>query len=245
MPNNFLEKTLEDIIFDNREYIHEKGLPRFKNQAFRQFFLPSGRKIDIITFDLLHGSLDVHIYELKKEYIDAAAICQAYNYLHEFMGLTAGNFESYNVKVIMIGKKYEPVSLLDGLKADIDVYTYDYGMNGIEFQKQNSGISYTAANDVFSTALWAWGMHMLHYPEGQPSTVNIYTGYLRHIADNPEYDAEVKNRRDRYYKPVLMLPEPDNSLRLSPTTLTDADSTKYLPIYDDENPDYIKSSVED
>ena len=57
MPNDFLEKTLEDIVYENRYVMHEMGLSRFKSHAYRQVILPSGRKIDILGFEIKDGQI--------------------------------------------------------------------------------------------------------------------------------------------------------------------------------------------
>lgn len=239
MPNDFLEKTLEDIIFENKAEIHKKGLPKFRSNTFRQFYLPSGKKIDIISFDLYQGTLWVDLYELKKDTVDTASICQAYNYLHEFTGLIHGGFNDCHINIIMIGKKYEPISLLNAMNINISVFVYDYGMNGPQFLKQEILIKEALPNDIFTQAMWAWGEGRLHYPEGQPSVVNIAKGYMNYLADKPDFDSEIRTIRNAAVKEIKLLPAPhtasDEPTRSWPwNTIISYDESAY----DDNGPHY-------
>lgn len=45
MKSDFLEKDLEDLIFKNKDRIHEYGFIQFSTNSFRQYVLPSGKKL--------------------------------------------------------------------------------------------------------------------------------------------------------------------------------------------------------
>lgn len=71
MPNDFLEKTPEDIVFENRAVIHTKGLCKFRGTSFRQVILPSGKKMDIISYDIRNGrDLNLRLFRVMNEILD-------------------------------------------------------------------------------------------------------------------------------------------------------------------------------
>lgn len=220
MPNNFLEKSLEDIIYENNDEIHSRGLSKFKNTTFRQFELPSGKKIDLITYSLFRGSISVDIYELKKEQIDTATVYQLYNYAHEFLGMVSDEFQIVNIKLVLVGKAYQPISILEAVNLPIEIYTYEYAMTGIVFTKQSSSPKSFSPNNPFVNALIAFGTR-LSFPEGQPKVMNILNQYLDYLKNNPEYDHEIETvkKEDFTIKPQLLLPstskEYDSEERIS------------------------------
>lgn len=177
MPSDFLEKTLEDIIFDNRHCIHNHGLPKFRKTIFRQFVLPSGKKLDIFSYDLIDGHIVIDIYELKRNAINTDAICQAYNYFMEVNGFIAGKFKSIDIHIIMIGRYYDPVMIFEKMNLPFSVYTYDYKLNGMTFVKHQERRHPKSTNDDFCLGLWAFGNGSIYYPNGQPETVNIANIY--------------------------------------------------------------------
>lgn len=191
MPNDFLEKTLEDIIFENKSTIFLRGIPEFLKRTFRQFILPSGKKIDIISFEILEEELFVQIWELKRDVINIDAICQAYDYLWEFMG-AVHDFKKINSEIILIGKQYNPISIMSDIKSKISIFTYSYGMDGITFNVCRTFRGKSSPHSIFSSALYAWATGMLHYPEGQPASVNITTGYMQFVASDPSFEGKVQ-----------------------------------------------------
>lgn len=186
MPSDFLEKTLEDIIFENRNTIHGHGLPKFKKTIFRQFVLPSGKKLDIFSYDLIDGHIVIDIYELKRASINTDAVCQAYNYFMEVTQFTAGRFKSVDIHIIMIGRYYDPVMVFEKMNLPFSVYTYDYQLNGMTFLKHQERRQVKVPNDDFCYALWAFGNGSIYYPNGQPDTVNLANTYESWKNNNKE-----------------------------------------------------------
>lgn len=181
MPTDFLEKTLEDIIFNNKRVIHQRGLPVFKEQAFRQVVLPSGRKIDILGFEINDGILNFDIYELKKDHINLDAISQAYNYFEEIKCLINGHFRDYQARIIMVGKRYDGIPLLNSLNIPVRVFTYDYQMDGISFKEESHRNSYYNSDENFSLGVLAWGLEMLSFTNGHPPTISFHSSIQRHL----------------------------------------------------------------
>lgn len=133
MPNDFLEKTLEEIIYENRFVIHNYGLCKFKSTNTRQFYLPSGKIVDVLSFDITYGHLSLDVYELKRFTINEDAIIQAYNYFVELSSLVNGYFKSYDIHIVMVGKKYIRVPILEKMNVPFSVYVYDYTLTGMTF----------------------------------------------------------------------------------------------------------------
>lgn len=205
MPSDFLEQTLEDIIFENRYIIHTKGLNPFKRTSFRQVILPSGKKLDILTYDITEGHISIDLYELKKECINLDAILQAYNYFTEVSTCICGNFKTFDIHIIMIGRRYDPPPLLEKMKLPISVFVYDYELNGISFTKMQSRYELFSRNDDFSLALWAFGEGILSYPEGQPSVVRLDAIYRDHRLSRPISHDIIQSHRDKYFsKPQII-----------------------------------------
>lgn len=186
MPSDFLEKTLEDIIFENKDCIHNYGLPKFKKTTFRQFILPSGKKLDIFSYDLIDGHIVIDIYELKRYEINTDAICQAYNYFMEVTQFTAGKFKSIDIHIIMIGRYYDPVMIFEKMNLPFSVYTYDYQLNGMTFIKRQDRKLAKTPNDDFCFGLWGFGSNSIYYPKGQPDTVNLANIYSSWKNNNKE-----------------------------------------------------------
>lgn len=185
--SDFLERTLEDIVFNNRREIHLYGLPKFKNTAFRQVILPSGRKIDILGFEINNGHLDFDIYELKKDIINIDSVCQAFNYFEEIKGLIRGHFKSWSASIIMVGKRYEPISVLEGMNIPVNVFTYEYELNGISFKKENHIINYYYDHKHFSLGLWAFGTNQLSY-NNNPSSIAFHSVMQSYMTTNNVFE---------------------------------------------------------
>lgn len=199
MPNDFLEQTLEDIIYDNRKTIHLRGFSKIKDTAFRQVILPSGKKIDILGFEINNGNLYCDIYELKRKHINADAICQAYNYYTELKCITNGHFISFNAKIIMVGREYEPVSIIDALPIPIEVYSYEYHMDGISFKTLHNPYIYSKPHPSFSSGLWAFGYGELTFTHEQ-SSVNLPSVYENYCKSQPDFDKKIKGHINTFVR---------------------------------------------
>lgn len=176
IASDFLERTLEDIIFENRNVIQERGFPKFKEKVFRQVILPSGKKIDILSLQIKNGHLEFDVFELKRETININTACQAYYYVEEISRLVANEFVSCKPSIVLVGKYYENIPLLKELKIPISVYTYSYHMDGISFTRCPE-YEIFQPNPTFSKAIWAWGSGMIYYPNGQGNTFSFQNSY--------------------------------------------------------------------
>ena len=199
MPNDFLEKTLEDIIYNNRTVIHTRGFGIVKENAFRQVILPSGKRIDILGFEISDGCFSCDIYELKRDTINADAICQAFNYYTELKCVTDGHFSNFKAKIIMVGRKYEPVSIIDSLPVKIEVYTYEYHMDGIKFFMLHNPYVYSQPNMSFSFGLWAFGYAGLSFREDK-SSISFHSVYDDYKKGKPDFEGKIKGHISSFVK---------------------------------------------
>jgi len=204
MPNDFLEKTVETLIFENKRDIERYGLCKFRSTVFRQLILPSGKKLDIFAFDLVDGHIYIDIYELKLECINTDAVAQAYNYLVEIADLIKGDFKSYDFHIIMIGKRYEPIPIFEKMNFPYSVYTYDYQIDGMRFNLRQKVKRQYQFNENFSLGLWAFGLGEVHYAGGQPNTVNLANVYREHSRKHPTFDAELKKTKQAIVNPKVV-----------------------------------------
>lgn len=160
---NFLEKDLEDIIYDslkedtvfgienpNREKLFKRGFPRLN-------FYGNARILRQPNFgvygrpDLVHVNqdkhpqkdlyfLDINVFELKRGELKVEHLMQLSKYLTAVKRLLS-KLGIYNadVKGYLIGQNILDTSwvfLYDYLMPDVNVYTYSYELDGIGFTKE-------------------------------------------------------------------------------------------------------------
>lgn len=148
---NFLEKDLEQIIFEaDKEELQKKGLPVY-GKLFRQLRIGSYGVADLVSFnrhqDGGYPRLSVTVYELKKEKIGISAFLQALQYvkgIERYLELRNFKF-TVDFSIILIGKTIDINSsfcflsdLIYNLSNDsfLNNYTYSYGLNGLEFKAE-------------------------------------------------------------------------------------------------------------
>ena len=159
----FLEKDLEEIIFEaNNDELEKKGLP-INGKIFRQLRIGNYGISDLITFERYHEEyIDYHfdnekgivyeaklksvlyitVYELKKEVISVSAFIQAVKYVKGIKRyLEKRNFyHEVKYNIVLIGKNINPNSdfifLPDVISRDaVTFFTYKYGIDGLEFKR--------------------------------------------------------------------------------------------------------------
>lgn len=156
MVNDFLEKTLEEIIFEHKDIIHEKGFIKFYEKTFRQFYLPSGRKIDIFSFQIKEDILYFKIVELKRECLTIESMIQISDYFYELMYMSVPIFKEVKYELVLVGRSLdEKLMFIPDLGLGIDLFTYQYKIDGIYFHKVDKGIDYLISKEDWAkTDFW-------------------------------------------------------------------------------------------
>jgi hypothetical protein len=161
---DFLEKNLEDIIFEtDNELLEERGLYLFGKKR-RQVNLGNYGIADIVIFDKnsdhvnnnigFYPIISFTVLELKQDKIDAQVFFQALRYckgIQEYIK-KRGLFNNAQIlfEIVLIGKQIDTNSsfifLTDFIGAgsnmfsthdyfSLDVYTYSYQFDGIKFKR--------------------------------------------------------------------------------------------------------------
>jgi hypothetical protein len=139
---DFLEKDLEEILFtSDAERIVARGLHLFNHDLlYRQVPLGNYGIADLISIRRDEYSYRIVVYELKNKVVDAAAFWQTVRYMRgvwHFLQL-AGISNKFCVYGVSIGREIS----LDGnlcylpfIGSDIMLFTYNYGLEGMRFNK--------------------------------------------------------------------------------------------------------------
>jgi len=157
----FLEKDLEQIIFESsKELLEEKGLT-INGKLFRQLRIGNYGIADLITIDrcykenwssdkiIIEPFVKINVIELKQNKIDINSFLQAIGYLRGIKSYIEQRriFRDYDIvyQIILIGKSIDLNNqfcyLCDLLPAVngysfLELYTYLYAIDGIKFKYQ-------------------------------------------------------------------------------------------------------------
>jgi hypothetical protein len=136
MPNDFLEKTLEDIVYENKDTICERGFPFLLDNTLRQFVLPSGRKMDLFSYSISEDSIQCKIFELKREKIIPKHIIQVLDYSAEVYCYLYPNFKNIHIERVVVGNDIDKsaISLIQDM-LNFETYLYKFDYNGLMFNK--------------------------------------------------------------------------------------------------------------
>lgn len=133
----FFEKDLEDLIMEHKDNIDERGfVPLFSNTV-QQFILPSGKKIDILSYEKKDDDIIVYIIELKRGKTKIASLLQAYEYLDELLEILYGvGYGMIYASVILVGYENTPVPICKFLNCPALFFSYHYDIDGLKFTQQ-------------------------------------------------------------------------------------------------------------
>lgn len=162
---NFLEKDLEDIIFQaNNNELRNKGLG-ILGKKYRQLKIGNYGIADVVTIQRgkynkktkKHTPLIITVFELKKGDINNEAFFQAVRYIKgisQYLKGRRGCSLLYVFKVVLIGKNkpigdliYLPDYVLNA-QGDkfLEIYTYNYKIDGLLFDRISG---YSLINEGF------------------------------------------------------------------------------------------------
>lgn len=163
----FLEKDLEDIIWEsNNEKLEKKGFS-IKGKKIRQLRIGNYGISDIITVEkqynkyCLEPFLLITVFELKKEKAGISAFLQALRYckgIKTYLEIKKPNI-NFNFKIVLCAKEIDTNSdyifLCDFIKEhhvkyssliSIENYSYVFDLDGIIFKKESN---YDLTNNGF------------------------------------------------------------------------------------------------
>lgn len=162
----FLEKDLEEIIFNNKELLYERGID-LCNKLKRQVKIGNYGIADIIGFDkpyyekinenyFCHVQGKIQIIELKNDKINISAFLQAINYLKgikRYLEKRKFNTNHYIFEIVLIAQNIDNNSsfiylpeLLQSTEFQLTYYTFKYDIDGIKFENE---CGYKLSNEGF------------------------------------------------------------------------------------------------
>ncbi len=154
----FLEKDLEDIIFEaDREELLKRGLP-IRGKVYRQLQIGNYGRADLVSvergFDFIDGVFErvlfINVFELKKDALTIDALIQAKRYASGIRRFLDKRDFSHSaiINTTIIGNSINSggdwIYMLNDYK--IKTYTYDYRFDGIFFTRHND---WSLVNDGF------------------------------------------------------------------------------------------------
>ena len=156
---NFLEKNLEDIIFETPNDVLQKRCLFINGFKKRQVRVGSRAVADLITADRQYDFtfepfneftpnvfttqgfklVEFTIYELKQDKIGIGAILQSIRYaaaVKKHFYNRCFEFDT-RIKIVLIGKTIESweIKLLPDVLSNISIYTYKYDFDGLHFER--------------------------------------------------------------------------------------------------------------
>jgi hypothetical protein len=140
---NFLEKNLEDIIYEtDNESLNERGL-YIEGRKYRQIRIGNYGVCDLITFKkhIYPWGKDyiISVYELKKDEINEKTFFQALRYVRGVQRYlkNRGTNIRFKFEICLIGNSvnnYDNIQYVASFCDKIDIYTYKYKYDGIYFE---------------------------------------------------------------------------------------------------------------
>lgn len=146
---NFLEKNLEDIIFNTRTFnLFERGLDIIDySSKKRQLKIGNYGIADIVLFGKDYDVLNINVLELKKDTINIESLMQAARYvkgIDSYIRRKRRKEIEVQYTITLIGASLELnssfVHLTDVLTEngfDLRIYTYQYEFDGIKFNRES------------------------------------------------------------------------------------------------------------
>lgn len=158
---NFLEKDLENIIWESDNIkLQQKNLP-IEGKKFRQLRIGNYGVLDLLTVEKKYypdwGNcknvpyLNLTVYELKKENVSVSTFLQALRYCKGIKSyIELKNIDvPFKLNIVLCAKKIDThssfmylvdlinkeIEVPDGLLNSIEVYSFEYLLDGINFIK--------------------------------------------------------------------------------------------------------------
>lgn len=135
---DFLEKTLEDIIFNTPNYLlNIRGLPIYGIKK-RQIKVGNYGIIDLITFKREDGIFNINLFELKRGEISCSTFWQSVRYkkgIINYMDSIGFSFP-FRINIILIGSSVSTDGEFAFLPEILNIkfYKYNYEFDGVHFE---------------------------------------------------------------------------------------------------------------
>lgn len=146
---NFLEKDLEEIIFEQLQTqkgiddLVSKGLYFISStKSYRQLRIGNYGIADIVNVTRVGSRLVIDIVELKKDKISMSSFLQAVRYTKGIMRFFESREKhiSIDISITLIGREIDNRSdfiYIPDIFIDVSLVTYSYGVDGIRFEHHN------------------------------------------------------------------------------------------------------------
>jgi hypothetical protein len=153
--SDFLEKNLEDLIFENRTTVEQRGFPALHPVLCRQFRLPSNKCIDLLSYKVENDILYASIFELKREKLGIESLLQVFGYGSEFLINSSPHFKRVELEMNLVGLDYSPeLGLMLQQLLPVDLYLYKYTYNGLFFKRMQTVHELATWNEEVQNALY-------------------------------------------------------------------------------------------
>lgn len=143
----FLEKNLEDIIYDApNPDLRDQGLEIYGFKR-RQVRIGNYGVCDLLVHarDYEFPLCPVHftIFELKKDCIDAEAFLQAIRYARGLQSYLINHrgFYHFTIDICLVGRiidMHSPFPYLPSFMTNLKLFTYKYSYDGIQFKEEKN-----------------------------------------------------------------------------------------------------------
>ncbi len=139
---DFLEKDLEDIIFNSPQgLLRERGLFCFyHHHIFRQVNIGAYGIADLVSMWRSRDYINIRIYELKNKILNPESFWQLTRYMkgikHALYDLNLKN-KRIDVNGVLLGREIDMNSnfcFLPTIQSKISIFTYNYNYDGIKFE---------------------------------------------------------------------------------------------------------------
>ena len=135
MPSDFLEQNLETIVYENQKECVKRGFPEFYENVKRQVRLPTGKIMDIFSFEIRNEIMFCKIFELKKEEISLNTIFQVVNYGYDLYASVGKYSKDAQIELYCVGNELAgEILYLLAWGINITMVTYSYNVDGIGFE---------------------------------------------------------------------------------------------------------------
>jgi hypothetical protein len=139
MDANTYEATLEDMVISNISFCQTRGFPDVYTNTSRQFQLPTGKRCDIFSYELIDDTLNCKIFELKRGKIDLAGLLQVIEYGVDVAKYSVWDLNKINIELYLVGSDINnELFNICAWGVNVNIITFEYKVDGIHFDTWKS-----------------------------------------------------------------------------------------------------------